>query len=64
MRVQAQGAEVTVGHLRTRNGDHEVDLVVVRDEGSSSTPGLMHIDASTASGLLRWAISGPERRPG
>lgn len=22
-----------MGHLRTRNGDHEVDLVVVRDDG-------------------------------
>ena len=32
-RVPAQAAEATVGHLRTRNGDHEVDLVVVRDDG-------------------------------
>lgn len=22
-----------MGHLRTRNGDHEVDLVLVRDDG-------------------------------
>jgi hypothetical protein len=33
MRVPARAAEATVGHLRTRNGDHEVDLVVVRDDG-------------------------------
>lgn len=33
VRVPAQAAEASVGHLRTRNGDHEVDLVVVRDDG-------------------------------
>ncbi|MFC5379335.1 ATP-binding protein [Aquipuribacter nitratireducens] len=33
VRVAAQAAEATVGHLRTRDGDHEVDLVVVRDDG-------------------------------
>lgn len=33
VRVPAQAAEATVGHLRTRNGDHEVDLVVVRGDG-------------------------------
>lgn len=33
VRVPAQAAEADVGHLRTRNGDHEVDLVVVRDDG-------------------------------
>lgn len=33
VRVPAQAAEAAVGHLRTRNGDHEVDLVVVRDDG-------------------------------
>lgn len=33
VRVPAQAAEATVGHLRTRNGDHEVDLVVIRDDG-------------------------------
>lgn len=33
VRVAAQAAEGTVGHLRTRNGDHEIDLVVVRDDG-------------------------------
>jgi uncharacterized protein len=32
-RVAAQAAEATVGHLRTRNGDHEIDLVLVRDDG-------------------------------
>lgn len=30
VRVQAQAAEATVGHLRTKNGDHEIDLVVER----------------------------------
>ncbi len=33
VRVHAQAAEASVGHLRTRNGDHEIDLVVVRDDG-------------------------------
>ena len=33
IRVPAQAAEAHVGHLRTRNGDHEIDLVVVRDDG-------------------------------
>lgn len=33
VRVSAQAAEGTVAHLRTRNGDHEIDLVVVRDDG-------------------------------
>lgn len=33
VRVCAQSAESAVGHLRTRNGDHEVDLVVVRGDG-------------------------------
>jgi predicted AAA+ superfamily ATPase len=32
VRVPAQAADATVGHLRTRNGDHEIDLVVVRDD--------------------------------
>ncbi len=34
VRVYAQAAEATVHHLRTRNGDHEVDLIV---EGSDGT---------------------------
>ncbi|MDX6717795.1 MAG: uncharacterized protein QOJ63_49 [Solirubrobacteraceae bacterium] len=33
VRVYAQAAEATVGHLRTHRGDHEVDLVVERDDG-------------------------------
>jgi len=33
IRVPAQAAEARIGHLRTRNGDHEIDLVVVRDDG-------------------------------
>ena len=30
LRVHAQAAEATVHHLRTRNGDHEVDFIVER----------------------------------
>jgi predicted AAA+ superfamily ATPase len=33
VRVPAQAAEADVAHMRTRNGDHEVDLVLVRDDG-------------------------------
>ncbi|MGQ0774129.1 MAG: hypothetical protein ACT4NY_06885 [Pseudonocardiales bacterium] len=33
VRGYAQAAEATVHHLRTRNGDHEVDLIVERDDG-------------------------------
>ena len=33
IRVAAQAAEADVGHLRTRDGDHEVDLVVTREDG-------------------------------
>jgi predicted AAA+ superfamily ATPase len=33
VRVPAQAADANVGHLRTRNGDHEIDLVVIRDDG-------------------------------
>ena len=33
VRVPAQSADAAVGHLRTRNGDHEIDLVLVRDDG-------------------------------
>lgn len=33
IRVAAQAAEADVGHLRTRDGDHEVDLVVIREDG-------------------------------
>jgi predicted AAA+ superfamily ATPase len=33
MRVYAQAAEADVRHLRTMNGRHEVDLVVVRTDG-------------------------------
>jgi predicted AAA+ superfamily ATPase len=32
VRVYAQAAEATVHHLRTRDGDHEVDLIVERDD--------------------------------
>ncbi len=33
VRVYAQAAEATTHHLRTAAGEHEVDLVVVRDDG-------------------------------
>jgi hypothetical protein len=33
VRVAAQAAEAKVGHLRTRNGDHELDLVVEGTDG-------------------------------
>jgi hypothetical protein len=33
VRVYAQAAEAAVRHVRTYGGDHEVDLVVVRDDG-------------------------------
>lgn len=33
VRVAAEAAGATVGHLRTRNGDHEIDLVIVRRDG-------------------------------
>jgi len=33
VRVPAQAAEASIGHLRTRNGDHEVDLMVMRPDG-------------------------------
>jgi len=34
IRVYAQAAEARVSHLRTRGGEHEVDLIVERDDGS------------------------------
>nr|WP_306786888.1 DUF4143 domain-containing protein [Kocuria sp. cx-455] len=33
VRIIAQAAEATVGHVRTKNGDHEVDLVAEGPEG-------------------------------
>jgi predicted AAA+ superfamily ATPase len=33
VRVYAQAAEARVGHLRTRAGDHEVDLIIERADG-------------------------------
>lgn len=33
VRVYAQAAEARIGHLRTASGEHEVDLVVERDDG-------------------------------
>jgi predicted AAA+ superfamily ATPase len=33
VRVYAQASEARVYHLRTRNGDHEIDLIIERDDG-------------------------------
>ena len=33
VRVAAQAAQAEVGHVRTRNGDHEVDLIVEGRDG-------------------------------
>jgi predicted AAA+ superfamily ATPase len=33
VRVAADAAHARIGHLRTGNGDHEIDLVVARDDG-------------------------------
>ncbi len=33
VRVYARAAEASVGHLRTHRGDHEIDLIVERDDG-------------------------------
>ncbi len=35
VRVPAQAADATIGHLRTRNGDHEIDLLAIRDDGKA-----------------------------
>ena len=55
-RVAAQAADAAVGHLRTRNGDHEIDLVLVRDDGK-----VLAIEVKLAAtvedrdtGHLRW----------
>ena len=56
VRVPAQAAEADVAHMRTRNGDREVDLVVVRDDGR-----LLAIEVKLANAIddrdvrnLRW----------
>lgn len=33
MRVYAQACEAEVSHLRTHRGEHEIDLIVERDDG-------------------------------
>lgn len=33
VRIYAQGAGATVSHLRTSRGEHEIDLIVTRDDG-------------------------------
>lgn len=32
LRVYAQANEATVHHVRTRNGDHEIDFIIERDD--------------------------------
>lgn len=56
VRVAAQAAEADVAHLRMRNGDHEVDLVVVRPDG-----GVVGVEMKLAAAVsdsdgkhLRW----------
>ncbi|MBK8446688.1 MAG: ATP-binding protein [Micropruina sp.] len=56
IRVPAQAAEARVAHLRTRNGDHEIDLVAIRDDGR-----ILAIEVKMASSIddrdarhLRW----------
>ncbi|TFI03102.1 ATP-binding protein [Kocuria rhizophila] len=56
VRVAAQAAEADIAHLRTRNDDHEVDLVVVRPDG-----GVVGVEVKLAAAVsdsdgkhLRW----------
>ena len=56
VRVAAQAAEAGTAHLRTRNGDHEVDLVVVLPDG-----GVVGVEVKLAAAVddsdgkhLRW----------
>lgn len=46
VRVAAQASESRVGHLRTRNGDHEVDLVVEGPDGQ-----IVGIEVKLAAGV-------------
>jgi uncharacterized protein len=52
VRVYAQASEAAVGHLRLHRGDHEIDLIVERDDGravaieSSSTRRLRPLRSS------------------
>jgi predicted AAA+ superfamily ATPase len=46
IRVAAQSAESRVGHVRTRNGDHEVDLVIEGPEGQ-----IVGIEVKLAAGV-------------
>lgn len=59
VRVYAEVADCTVSHLRSRNGDHEVDLLVTRSDGKTlaievkSAPEVAPGDVSD----LRWLSS-------
>lgn len=54
VRVPAQTVEATVGHLRMRNGDHEVDLVVVRDDGRALAVEVKLANTVTDTNHLHW----------
>lgn len=70
VRVYAQAAEARVGHLRTRAGEHEVDLIVegadgrvvalevkvARDVGASDVKHLHWLKAQLGPGLLDAAV--------
>jgi len=46
IRIMAQAAEATVGHLRTKAGEHEVDLIVESVDG-----GVLGIEVKLAPGV-------------
>ena len=56
VRVYAQAAEAQVGHLRTHRGDHEIDLIVERDDGRVVALEVKLNSGVTDSGLrhLKW----------
>jgi predicted AAA+ superfamily ATPase len=70
VRVYAQAAEARVGHLRTRAGEHEIDLIVegadgrvvalevkvARDVGDSDVKHLRWLQEQIGPGLLDAAV--------
>jgi uncharacterized protein len=51
IRVYAQAAEARVGHLRTHRGEHEIDLIVERDDGR-----VVAIEVKLSSGAPESAV--------
>src|SRR5699024_12759769 len=47
VRGPAQTAEAEVRHLRTRNGDHEIDLIIVRPDG-----GILALDVKLSATFI------------